>query len=78
MRLQNSGANKNAPRERSLTSSLPDLIRQSMLRSRSLSRLRRFGMDHRVKPGGDAVLGCAAKTIAERTCPVAGNRYDPM
>ena len=35
-------------------------------------------MDHRVKPGGDAVLGCAAKTIAERTCPVAGNRYDPV
>ena len=35
---------RNASRERFLTSSLPGLTRQSM---------RRVGMDHRVKPGGD-------------------------
>ena len=41
-----------------LLSSLPDLIRQSMRKRRISSvrfHIRRFSMDHRVKPGGDEV-----------------------
>jgi hypothetical protein len=52
---QDSGAT--ASRERFLTSSLPGLTRQSMLplseHLRRVFRSRHFGMDHRVKPGGD-------------------------
>jgi hypothetical protein len=56
--LQSSDAN--APRERLFMSSLPDLIRQSMLRSRSLFRSRPFSMDHRVVgERSDAVLRTA-------------------
>ena len=63
----------NASRERFLTSSLPDLIRQSMLRSRSLLRLRRFSMDHRVEPGGDGVwVGIARMGMRVHLSPRAG------
>jgi hypothetical protein len=50
VRCQNSDAD--ASRERFFTSSLPDLIRQSMGQPRSLY-LSHVSMDHRVKPGGD-------------------------
>jgi len=45
-------------------SSLPDLIRQSMLRSRSLFRSRPFSMDHRVVGArSDAVLRTAMPAV---------------
>jgi hypothetical protein len=46
-----------------LLSSLPDLIRQSMRKRRISSvrfHIRRFSMDHRVKPGGEDIRSVIA------------------
>jgi hypothetical protein len=56
----NKDSDANASRERILTPSLPDLIRQSIRQRRehfSKRRILNFSMDHRVKPGGDDLGG---------------------
>jgi hypothetical protein len=64
-----------ALRERFFISSLPGLTRQSMgsvglLEFAVLFLLQHFGMDHRVKPGGDGEEGASPQCCAQRRGPL--------